>query len=137
MGRVLSVDYGRKRVGLAVTDPLKIIANALDAVHPDRAVDYIEKYMQREDVDTIVVGLSKNLDNSDTELMQFVRPFVKKLEKFNLPIVWVDERFTSKMAAHAMVAAGIKKSDRRKKENTDKVSAVIILQSYLDSIVNK
>ncbi|MDR1896315.1 MAG: Holliday junction resolvase RuvX [Prevotellaceae bacterium] len=138
MGRVMSIDYGRKRVGLAVTDPLKIIATALDTVGADRVLEYIETYRQKEEIELFVVGLPKNLDNTDAESMADVKPFVKRLEKkFDIPIVWVDERYTSKLAMRAMIDAGIRKSERRKKENTDKISAVIILQSYLESITLK
>ena len=129
----MSIDYGRKRVGLAVTDPLKIIATALDTVHSQTVVDYIAKYLQKETLEMFVLGLPKNLDGTDAELMPDVKLFAKKLAQFNLPIVWVDERYTSKMAMRAMIDAGVKKSDRRKKENTDKISAVIILQTYLQS----
>ena len=129
----MSIDYGRKRVGLAVTDPLKIIATALDTVHAQTVVDYIAKYLQKETLELFVLGLPKNLDGTDAELMPDVKLFAKKLAQFNLPIVWVDERYTSKMAMRAMIDAGVKKSDRRKKENTDKISAVIILQTYLQS----
>jgi len=135
MGRIMSIDYGRKRVGLAVTDPLKIIATALDTVHADKVLEYIGAYIEKEPIECFVVGLPKNLDNTDAEAMADVKPFVKKLEaKFNLPVMWVDERFTSKLAMRAMIDSGVKKSERRKKENTDKISAVIILQSYLESI---
>ncbi|MDR1594652.1 MAG: Holliday junction resolvase RuvX [Prevotellaceae bacterium] len=135
MGRIMSIDYGRKRVGIAVTDPLKIIATALDTVHSNKVLEYIEKYIQKESVELFVVGLPKNLDNTDAEAMADVKPFAKKLEaKFGIPIVWVDERFTSKLAMRAMIDSGVKKSQRRIKENIDKVSAVIILQSYLESI---
>jgi putative Holliday junction resolvase len=136
LGRILSIDYGRKRVGLAVTDPLKIIATALDTVHANEALDYIEKYLEGESVELFVVGLPKNLDNRDAESMRDVKPFVKRLQaKFpNIPVVWVDERFTSKLAQKAMIDAGFKKSDRRRKENIDKISAVIILQSYMETM---
>jgi putative Holliday junction resolvase len=131
----MSIDYGKKRVGIAVTDPLKIIATALDTVHPDKVLEYIETYMQKEPVELFVVGFPKNLDNSENELLADIRPFVKKLEaKFNIPIVWEDERFTSKLAMRAMIDSGVKKSERRIKENTDKISAAIILQSYLESL---
>jgi putative Holliday junction resolvase len=131
----MSIDYGKKRVGLAVTDPLKIIATALDTVPADKVLEYIGAYMQAEPVEFFVVGLPKNLDNTDAEAMADVKPFVKKLEaKFKLPVIWVDERFTSKLAMRAMIDSGVKKSERRKKENTDKISAVIILQSYLESL---
>jgi putative Holliday junction resolvase len=135
MGRIMSIDYGKKRVGIAVTDPLKIIATALDTVHSSKILGYIEAYIQKEPVELFVVGLPKNLDNTDAEAMADVVPFVRKLEaKFHLPIVWVDERFTSKLAMRAMIDSGVKKSERRIKENIDKVSAAIILQSYLESL---
>jgi putative Holliday junction resolvase len=131
----MSIDYGRKRVGLAVTDPLKIIATALDTVFADKVLEYIGAYIQKEAVEFFVVGLPKNLDNTDAESMADVKPFVEELKaKFNLPVVWIDERYTSKLAMRAMIDSGVKKSERRKKENTDKISAVIILQSYLESI---
>jgi putative Holliday junction resolvase len=134
----MSIDYGRKRVGIAVTDTLKIIATALDTVHSSKVLEYIETYMQKETVELFVVGLPKNLDNTDAESMADVKPFVRKLEaKFAIPVVWVDERFTSRMAVRAMIDSGVKKSERRKKENIDKISAVIILQSYLESISYK
>jgi putative Holliday junction resolvase len=135
MGRIMSIDYGRKRVGIAVTDPLKIIATALDTVHSSKVLEYIEAYIRKETVELFVVGLPKNLDNTESEAMADVKPFAKKLEaKFNIPIVWEDERFTSKLAMRAMIDSGVKKSERRVKENIDKVSAVIILQSYLESL---
>jgi putative Holliday junction resolvase len=135
MGRIMSIDYGKKRVGIAVTDPLKIIATALDTVHSGQVLEYIETYMQKEPVELFVVGLPKNLDNTDAESMADVKPFVKKLKaKFNIPVVWEDERFTSKLAMRAMIDSGVKKSERRIKGNTDKISAAIILQSYLESL---
>ena len=139
MGRILAVDYGRKRVGLAVTDPLKIIATALDTVPAHDVLNYLQRYTENEKVETFVVGLPKNLDNSDAESMQDVKPFAERLKrKFpDIPIVWIDERFTSKIAFRAMIDGGMKKSDRRKKENVDKLSAVVILQSYMESIKNK
>lgn len=138
MGRIMAVDYGRKRVGLAVTDPLKIIATGLDTVHSSEVLDYIGRYVQREAVELFVVGFPRNLDYSDSELMPEVRAFAGKLEKrFGLPVVPVDERFTSKIALRTMIDAGMKKSERRKKENTDRLSAVIILQSYLESLALK
>jgi putative Holliday junction resolvase len=131
----MAIDYGRKRVGLAVTDPLKIIATALDTVPADEVLEYIGAYIRKEPVEFFVVGLPKNLDNTDAEAMADVKPFVKNLEAtFNLPVMWVDERFTSKLAMRAMIDSGVKKSERRIKENTDKISAVIILQSYLESL---
>ncbi|MDR2425446.1 MAG: Holliday junction resolvase RuvX [Prevotellaceae bacterium] len=133
MGRILSIDYGKKRVGIAVSDPLKIIATALDTVPESTALNWIEAYLSREPVELFVIGLPMNLNGSDAELMPDVKRFARRLEKFNLPVAWVDERFTSKMAMRAMVDAGVRKSQRRKKENTDKISAVIILQTYLQT----
>jgi putative Holliday junction resolvase len=131
----MSIDYGRKRVGIAVTDPLKIIATALTTVPSSKVLEYIETYMQKETVELFVVGLPKNLDNTDAGSMADVKPFVRRLEaKFNIPVAWVDERFTSKLAMRAMIDSGMKKSERRIKENIDKISAVIILQSYLESL---
>jgi putative Holliday junction resolvase len=138
MGRIMAVDYGRKRVGLAVSDPLKIIATGLDTVHPSEVLDYIARYMRKETVELLVVGFPRNLDYSDTDLTPDVRAFIRKLtERFALPVEQIDERYTSKIAARAMIAAGMKKTDRRKKENTDRMSAVIILQSYLESVALK
>jgi putative Holliday junction resolvase len=131
----MSIDYGRKRVGIAVTDPLKIIATALDTVHSNKVLEYIEQYIKNESVELFVIGLPKNLDNTEAEAMADVKPFAKKLEaKFGIPIVWIDERFTSKLAMRALIDSGVKKSERRIKENIDKISAVIILQSYLETI---
>jgi putative Holliday junction resolvase len=135
MGRIMAIDYGRKRVGLAVTDPLKIIATALTTVHANAVLEYIENYMKTETIDLFVVGLPKNLDNTDAESMADVRPFARRLEaRFGIPIVWIDERFTSKLAMRAMIDSGMKKSERRIKENVDMISAAIILQSYLASV---
>ena len=139
MGRILAIDYGSKRVGLAVTDPLKIIATALDTVSARDVLNYLRKYTENEKVEVFVVGLPKNLDNSDAESMRYVKPFAEQLKrKFpDIPIVWIDERFTSKIAFRAMIDGGMKKSDRRKKENIDKLSAVVILQSYMETIKNE
>lgn len=135
MGRLLAIDYGLKRVGLAVTDPLRIIASPLDTVATHQIVQYLTDYCQREPVDAFVVGLPKKLDNSDTHATQPVRAFVRQLEKKfpHQPVHLHDERFTSKMALDAMIAGGTSKKYRRQKENVDKVSATIILQSYLEA----
>lgn len=134
MGRILAIDYGRKRVGLAVTDPLKIIATALDTVPAADVLAYLERYVQREPVERFVIGLPKNLDNTDAESMQDVKPFAKRLaDKFpSIPLSWVDERYTTKIALRAMIDGGMKKSERRKKGSADRISAVIILQSYME-----
>jgi putative Holliday junction resolvase len=133
MGRIIGIDYGLKRVGLAVTDPLQIIASPLDTVATSQIFSYLHKYCQTEPVDAFVIGLPKNLDNSDTHATQPVRNFTNQLrKKFKQPIFWEDERYTSKMALDAMITGGTSKKYRRQKGNVDKVSATIILQSYLE-----
>lgn len=134
MGRVLAIDYGTKRTGLAVTDPLKIIATALETVRTHLVLDYLKKYIEQEEVEALVLGMPVNLDMTDTNSTQAVRTFEKVLKKNfpQLPVNKIDERLTSKMAADAMVRGGMKKKDRQKKGNLDKISAVIILQSYLE-----
>ncbi|MEL6559417.1 MAG: Holliday junction resolvase RuvX [Bacteroidota bacterium] len=136
MGRVISIDYGSKRVGLAVTDPLKIIASPLDTVHSKDVENYLKEYFSNEEVEAIVVGMPKNLNNEDTNATPLVQAFVNRIKKVfsDKQIVLHDERFTSKMALDAMIRSGSKKKDRQQKGNIDKVSAAIILQSYLDSI---
>ena len=139
MARVLAIDYGTKRVGLAVTDPLQMIASPLDTVHPLDLMDYLQKYTQQEDVECFVLGWPKNLDNSDTEMLAHVKGFHRKLLKTfpDKPVHRIDERFTSKMALDTMIRGGSKKKDRiQKTGNLDKISASIILQSYLEKKQN-
>ncbi len=135
MGRLVGIDYGLKRVGIAVTDPLRIIASPLDTVPTHNIIRYLTDYCQHEAVDTFVVGLPKKIDNSDTHATQPVRDFVRQLEKKfpQQPVRLHDERFTTKMALEAMIAGGTSKKYRRQKGNIDKVSATIILQSYLEA----
>lgn len=134
MKRILAIDYGQKRVGLAVTDPLQIIATGLDTINVNDVLKYLENYIAIQPVELFVVGLPKNLNNTPADAAKYVEPFVKQLQKKfpDIPIEMVDERFTSKMAFRAMIDGGVKKMDRRNKETIDKVSAVIILQSYLE-----
>ena len=134
MGRILAIDYGRKRVGIAVTDPLKIIANGLTTVHSKDIFTFLDEYISKENVETIVVGYPVNLKNEGSQSLQFINPFIKKLIKKypEITIDTYDERFTSKMAKMAMIEGGMKKKDRQNKALTDKISAVIILQSYLE-----
>ncbi len=134
MGRILAIDYGKKRVGLAVSDPMKMIANGLTTVHPNELLDYLSGYVDRENVETIVVGYPKQLNNKDSESVQYIKPFLKKLKKQfpNLPVEFEDERFTSSMAQDAMIQGGMKKKQRQNKANVDKISATIILQSFLE-----
>ncbi len=134
MPRILAIDYGAKRVGLAVTDPLQLIASPLDTVHSKDLVDYIKKYIEKEAVEAFVVGMPKKLDNTDTNATQMAKGCVTILRK-NFPDISIhlqDERFTSQMAMSAMIAGGVKKKDRQNKANIDKLSATIILQSFLE-----
>lgn len=133
MGRILAIDYGSKRCGMAVTDPLKIIATSLDTVHSKDIIDYLKKYTVTEQVEVFVVGMPKKLDNTDTNNTALVTNFVNLLKKSfpQIPISLMDERFTSVMAKQAMLDGGMSKKDRRNKENVDKISATIILQDYL------
>ncbi|MTI31647.1 Holliday junction resolvase RuvX [Xanthovirga aplysinae] len=135
MGRLLAIDYGSKRVGLAVTDPLQMICSPLDTVHSKDVIEFLKSYEETEGIEAFVVGMPKNLDNSDTNATQLVKHFVGLLKKRfpNIPIHLHDERFTSKMAFDAMLKGGMKKKDRRNKGNIDKISAAIILQSFLES----
>jgi putative Holliday junction resolvase len=135
MGRLMAIDYGAKRIGLAVSDPLQIIATALETVSPKEIVSYLKLYDQKENIEAFIVGMPKQLDNTDSSNAPLVKKFVKQLQlQFpDKPIHLADERFTSSMALQAMIAGGMKKKDRRNKANVDKVSAVIILQSFMES----
>ena len=139
MGRILAIDYGQKRVGLAVTDPLQMIANKLTTVHSKDIWDYLKEYTEKEEVETIVVGYPKQMNNEASEAVRYVNPFVKKLVKEypQINIELVDERFTSKMAFQTMIDGGLKKKKRQDKALIDAISAVIILQSYLEQLNNK
>ncbi|MBS9522545.1 Holliday junction resolvase RuvX [Litoribacter ruber] len=137
MGRVIAIDLGTKRTGLAVTDMLKITANPLETIETKNLLPYLEAYISKEDVDTIVVGHPKSLDGTDTQMTQPAINLKGRLaNKYpDKKVVLVDERFTSKMAMQSMIAMGSKKKDRKEKAgNLDKVSAAIILQTYLDQL---
>jgi putative holliday junction resolvase len=135
MPRLLAIDYGAKRSGIAVTDPLKIIATALETVASHELTAFLKKYTEKEPVEAFVVGMPKRLDNSPSENADRVSAFIKTLKKNfpDIPVHTHDERFTSSLALNAMIAAGSRKSDRREKGNIDKVSATIILQSFMES----
>ena len=136
MGRIISIDYGRKRTGIAVTDPLQMIAGGMETVSTDETIAWLERYMIKECVECIVVGTPKMLDGSESETMiVYVLPFIERLKKRfpDIRIDTFDERYTSKLAVRAMVEGGMKKKDRRDKANIDKVSATILLQSYLEA----
>lgn len=133
MGRILAVDYGQKRVGLAVTDPLQMIANGLETVHVKDIWQYLTNYLQQDAVDRIVVGYPRRLNNQPSEALRFVNPFIAGLKKrFDIPVELIDERFTSKMAFQTMIDGGLKQKARRNKALVDTISATIILQTYLE-----
>lgn len=135
MGRILAIDYGQKRVGLAVTDMLHITANGLDTVPAHEVISYLEKYLAREPVEKFIIGLPTQMNGQESDSMQYIRPFVTALQrKFpDIELIYVDERFTSVLAHKAMLEGGLKKKDRQNKALVDKISATIILQSYLES----
>ena len=133
MGRILSIDFGKKRTGLAVSDPLKIIATSLTTVDSDELIGYLKKYMQSEPVDLILIGYPLNLDNSPTDATPFVEKFIKKFGNVfpETPIEKVDERFTSKFASQEIHKMGLKKKSREAKGLIDEVAAVMMLQDFL------
>ena len=135
MGRLLSIDYGRKRCGIAVTDPLRIVANGLTTVNTSSLIDYIKDYVAREQVDTIVVGYPTTMRGEESESMRYIRPGIERLKKEipNIPVVLFDERFTSAIAHQSMIDSGMKKMARRDKAIVDEISATIILNDYLQS----
>ncbi|MBR0501504.1 MAG: Holliday junction resolvase RuvX [Bacteroidales bacterium] len=139
MDRILGIDYGRKRVGVAVSDPLRIFASALDTVPSAKIIEYLKRYAENEAVERFVVGYPMNLDNTPSEAAADVDIFLKLLRKHfpSVPVTLEDERFTSVLAHRAMIDGGVKKSDRRDKAAVDKVSAAIILQTYLDRETGK
>ena len=134
MARILAIDYGRKRVGLAATDPLQIIANGLETVHSKDIFEYLKRYFDEEEVETVVVGYPKQMNNEGSEALNYINPFVKKLRKTypNMHIELYDERFTSKLAHQTMIDGGLKKKKRQDKALVDTISATIILQSYME-----
>ncbi len=136
MGRILAIDYGQKRVGLAVTDPMQIAANGLDTVLSHELFTYLRAYLLKEKVDTFVVGLARQLNGEDSDSMKLIRPFVTGLQRAfpDIPVVMFDERFTSTLAHQTLLSSGAKKKDRQNKALVDKIAATILLQSYLASI---
>lgn len=136
MGRVLAIDVGGKRCGLAVTDPLQLSVNPIGAVHPNELIKFISDYLKDHELEVIVLGLSKKIDGSDNEIMKKTRDFEKQIQnKFpSIQIDYQDEYNSSREAVKLMVEMGVKKKDRRKKENVDVLSASIILQRYLGNI---
>jgi putative Holliday junction resolvase len=135
LGRILAIDYGKKRTGLAVTDSLRIIATALETVESRNLLAYLKGYTQKETVDEFVIGMPRTLRNEDSETAPLVRKFIVELKAAfpEKPVHEVDERFTSSIAQQTMISGGMKKKDRQVKGNVDKISAVIILQSFMES----
>ena len=135
MSRILAIDYGRKRCGIAVTDVLQLIPNGLTTIPSHQLLQFVSDYVDKEPVERILVGLPKQMNNEASENMKYIEPFVRSLKKRlpSIPIEYVDERFTSVMAHRTMLEAGLKKKDRQNKALVDEISATIILQTYLDS----
>jgi putative Holliday junction resolvase len=135
MGRILAIDYGKKRTGIAATDPLQIIANGLTAVDTHLLRNFLKDYCTKEEVEKVIIGLPKNLDDSDTDATKPVKDFIRLFRKDHpsIPIETVDERYTSKMAAQALVESGVKKKDRQDKKRIDEMAATIMLQEYLQN----
>lgn len=135
MARILAIDFGKKRTGIAVTDELQIIASGLTTVATEDLLSFLKEYISKEKVDLFLVGLPKQMDNSDSESEILITPFLEKLAKQipTIPVQRVDERFTSKMAFQTMIDGGMKRKQRRNKALVDEISATIILQSYLYS----
>jgi putative holliday junction resolvase len=133
MSRILAIDYGLKRTGLAVTDPLQIIANGLTTIESPKLIDFLKNYFGKEDVEMIIIGEPKNWDDTDTHATPLVKKIVERLKKEfpQMPVTLVDERFTSKMASRAMIEMGMKKKQRRNKALVDEIAATIMLQEYL------
>lgn len=137
MSRILSIDYGRKRTGIAVTDPLQLIANGLTTVATHELEKFLMDYMSKEDVERIVIGLPKQMNGEMSESWRYIEPFINRLKKLKpeLPIEMVDERFTSVLAHQVILQSGVGKQRRREdKGMVDEISATIILQSYLERI---
>jgi putative holliday junction resolvase len=135
MGRIIALDYGQKRIGIAVTDELQLIANGLTTVNPNEIMPYLKKYIASETVSCIVVGKPMQMNNTESESEKFITPFLKSLSKQfpDIPVVRIDERFTSKMAFQTMIDSGINKKSRQNKELIDTISATIILQTYMET----
>ncbi len=139
MGRILALDYGQKRTGIAVTDTLQMIANRLDTVPTAEVISFLIKYTEKESVDSFVVGYPRQMNNTLSESVKYIDPFITLLKKTfpDKEVFLMDERFTSKMAVQTMVAGGVKKKDRQNKALIDAISATIILQSYLELRTNE
>ena len=138
MGRIIGIDYGRKRVGLAVTDPLQMFASPLTTVAPVEFDSFMKDFLKNERVESFVIGYPRQMNNQPSESVKYIDPFIRKLKKNypEIPVYYADERFTSRMAFRSMIEGGVKKEDRKDKSMVDRISASIILQSYLDTRSN-
>ena len=138
MGRILGIDYGNKRIGIAVTDPLQLFASPLTTISPSDFDSFMEKYLRTEKVDSFVIGYPRQLNNLPSESVKYIDPFVKKIRKKypEIAVHFIDERFTSQIAMRSMIDGGVRKSERQDKSMVDRISASIILQSYLDTRSN-
>lgn len=136
MPRILSIDYGSKRTGIAVTDPLKIIASGLTGMHTKDLENFLVEYFKKEDVEKVIIGHPTNWDDTDTHATPLVQAFINRFKKLfpNMPIIKVDERYTSKLAVQSMVESGMKKKNRQNKNLVDEIAATIMLQEYLNNI---
>ena len=136
MGRILAIDFGRKRTGLAVTDPLRITANPLITIPTHTLEQWLKDYFAREQVDEVIIGHPYQMNGQDSESWQYIQPFINRFRKVfpTMPLKEYDERFTSVLAHQSMIAGGMKKSQRQDKSVVDKIAACIILEGYLDSI---
>ena len=136
MGRILSIDYGGKRTGLAVTDPLKIIATGLRTVETPKLMAFLKEYIPKEGVELVIIGMPVNWDDSDTHATPLVKKFIAELKKVfpHIPVEEVDERYTSNLASQAMIDMGMKKKQRQNKAMIDEIAAAILLQEYLNRI---
>ena len=133
MGRIMAIDYGKKRVGVAVTDPLQLIATRLETVEADQIWQFLDEYFTKEVVELVLVGYPVQLNNQPSEALRYINPFVQKFQqKYTMAIKLVDERYSSKMAFQSMIDAGLRKTQRRDKGTIDGVSATILLQSFLE-----
>lgn len=139
MGRLLAIDYGKKRTGLAVTDPLQLIAGGLTTVATAELMSFLQAYTQKENVERIIIGMPVTVNGTPSENQARVRSFVRQLHKImpHIPVIFYDERFTSVLAHQAMIMGGMKKKARQDKAKVDEISATIILQSYMESIKYK
>ena len=135
MARLLAIDYGRKRTGIAVSDTLQIISNGLTTVPSHTIIAFLKDYIAKESVERIIIGMPRQMNYEESESMQYIKPFVKRLQKEipDIPVEYFDERFTSRMALQSMIDGGVKKKKRQNKALVDEISATIILQGYMES----